>query len=160
MVAGPAVEERGPAARLAKAAPQGRSGARVVGRLSVGARRQDDAVVLLGRPRRDLPLHDIQHDERWLALERIAPSAAAGGLDAHEGARGDRLVVDEARQDALARLARVDRDAERLSRSPARKPPSRYERAGDHREEVAVAERAELLQVAEAASLPARAAGV
>jgi len=94
-----------------------------VGRLAVGTCRQDHAVVLPGSPRGDLALHDIEHDERRLALERIAPPAAARGLDAHEGTRGNRLVIDQAGQDSLARPARVDRDAERLPGPPTCEPP-------------------------------------
>src|SRR5262245_23645159 len=113
---------------------------------------QHHAVLLPRRALAHLALKHVQRDQLGLAIEGIAPASAASRLDPHQRARGNRLVVDETRQDALAWSARIHGDAEWRPGLSAAKSPAREDRAIGDAEERAVAKHAELLEVAESSA--------
>jgi hypothetical protein len=169
-IAGAAIEERPAAARRAqpiakRARGGGVHGGPRAGYLAVRARRavgarEHHAVLLTRGLRADLALERVQRDQLGLALERVAPPAAASRLDAHERAGRDRLVVDEPGQDALAGAAGIDRDPEGRSRLAAAQAPARENGAVGDAQKRAVAEHAELLEIAEPAAPRAGAARI
>ena len=71
----------------------------------VDRRRQHDAVVVARRLRRHLAFDHVALHQLRLALERIAPAAAAGRDDPHDLAGQHRLAVDQAAEIASPRPA-------------------------------------------------------
>src|SRR5207253_2932454 len=61
-----------------------------------GCIREHHAIVIARRRARDFALDHVAPHQLGLALERIAPAAAAGRHDPHDLARAYRLAVDEA----------------------------------------------------------------
>src|SRR5437016_669585 len=98
-IAGPAVEERLRPARAPQTLAKRRGGRGLDARLAVGVRRQHDAVVFTRRARADLALEHVERHQLGLALERIAPAAAAQTPAGENRAIGDaqeRTVAEDA----------------------------------------------------------------
>src|SRR2546430_14164256 len=87
-IAGPAVEERLWPARAPQTLAKRRGGRGLDARLAGGVRRQHDAVVFTRRARADLALEHVERHQLRLALERIAPAAAARRFYPNERAGG------------------------------------------------------------------------
>src|SRR5262245_626643 len=71
-------------------------------------RRQHHAVVLLGAVAADEAAAHVGEHTLHLALEGMAPAAAAAGLDAHDVAAPHDVAVAERRDDARAGAAWID----------------------------------------------------
>src|SRR5580704_3212575 len=81
-------------------------------RIQVSARDDHDAKIVARRRGRYFAIDDIAQHQIWLAFQRIAPAAAAGGADADDLAGQHRFAVDQAAEVARRPLD-IDRDAER-----------------------------------------------
>ena len=123
------------------------------------ARDEHDTVLAPRRLRRDLALDDVAQDELGLALERIAPAAAAGRHDAHDLPRLHRLAVDESAE-PLRRAVEVDGNAERLAGLAAGDAVAAEPHAVGGHDRVAIDEHAVVLVVPEPAAALPRAARV
>src|SRR5262249_62404576 len=99
----------------------------------------------------------VERHERGIARERVAPATTTRGVNADEGARGNRFIVHQPFEYAFTRTARVHRDAEWLARTATLQAPTAQDRPIGYRQEGAVDQGADLLAVAKAAAVQASA---
>src|SRR6266545_3621874 len=124
-----------------------------------GCIHEHHAIVVARRRARNLALDHVAPHQLRLALERIAPAAAAGRHDPHHLARAHRLAVDEAAE--IPRSAfDIDRHAERLARLSAVDPVAAEPHAIGGNDGAAVDQCPVVLLIAEAAAPAAGAAGI
>src|SRR5262245_28813808 len=81
------------------------------------------SIVLLRACLADEAAADIGQDAPGLAVEGMAPAAAAAGLDPHDVAPLDDIAIAQGAQDALVRPAGIDDAAPRPGRMSARDAP-------------------------------------
>src|SRR5215472_10865197 len=84
-----------------------------------GVALDDDAILALGRLRRDIPLLDVREHALWLARERIAVTAAARRVEPEYVALAQRIVGVAGRQALGLRRAGIDPDVARPSGATA-----------------------------------------
>src|SRR6516165_1785801 len=77
---------------------------------SPGAALKDDAILALGRLRRDIALFDVREHALWLARERIAVTAAPRRVEPEYVALAQRIVGVAGRQALGLRRAGIDPD--------------------------------------------------
>src|SRR6185437_9152678 len=91
-------------------------------------------------------------DEFDVAVERVAPAAAARGADPDQGASRDELGVGKRVRKSFVLAVRVDRDLERPARLSAIDTPAGQDRAIGDRHEIAIGQHPDDLLVPEPAA--------
>ena len=137
---------------------QGRRGRASTANRSAGASLEHHAVIVACRGGRDFALDHVALNEFRLALQRVAPAAAAGGHDADNLPGPHRFAVDQAAEIVGGRG--VDGHAERRPGLAAVEAVAAEPHAVGGDDGAAIDQRAVMLVVAEPAAAFAGAAGI